>query len=101
MARPGVELIVGIIRDDRFGPLVIAGLGGVFVEVLKDTAFRLAPIDAREARAMLDELRGAAILSGSRGAQPIDFNATADLLVKVAALALGYPHIKEMDLNPV
>jgi len=62
MARPGVELILGIIRDERFGPLVIAGLGGIFVEVFADTAFRLAPIDRREARAMLDELRGGAIL---------------------------------------
>jgi acyl-CoA synthetase (NDP forming) len=101
MARPGVELIVGIIRDDRFGPLVIAGLGGILVEVFKDTAFRLAPIDRREARTMLDELRGAAILHGTRGGKPINFEAVADLLVKLSTLAVAHRNIKEMDLNPV
>ena len=101
MARPGVELIAGIIRDDRFGPLVIAGLGGIFVEVFKDTAFRLAPIDRREARTMLEELRGAAILRGARGAKPIAFDAVADLLVRLSEAAATYPQIKEMDLNPV
>jgi acyl-CoA synthetase (NDP forming) len=101
MARPGVEMIVGITRDDRFGPLVIVGLGGIFVEVLADTAFRLAPIDRREARAMLDELRGGAILRGVRGAAPIDFDAVADLLVKVSEFAATHPAINEMDLNPV
>ncbi len=101
MARPGVELILGIIRDERFGPLVIAGLGGIFVEVFADTAFRLAPIDRREARAMLDELRGGAILRGVRGARPIAFDAVADLLVKLSEFAATHPDVKEMDLNPV
>jgi len=101
MARPGVELILGIIRDDRFGPLVIAGLGGVFVEVFKDTTFRLAPIDRREARAMLEELRGAAILRGARGAKAIDFDAVADLLMKLGEFAAAHSNIKELDLNPV
>jgi acyl-CoA synthetase (NDP forming) len=101
MAAPGVELIAGITRDDRFGPLLVVGLGGIFVEVFKDTALRLAPIDRREARAMLDELRGAAILRGARGTQPIDFDAVADLLVKLSEFAARRDDIKEMDLNPV
>lgn len=101
MARPGVELIAGIIRDDRFGPMVIAGLGGVLVEVFADTAFRLAPIDRREAQAMLDELRGTAILRGVRGAKPIDFDAVAHLLAKLSEFAATHPTVKEMDLNPI
>jgi acyl-CoA synthetase (NDP forming) len=101
MAPAGVELIAGITRDDRFGPIIVAGLGGIFVEVLEDIAFRLAPISRGEARAMIDELRGAAILRGLRGAPPIDFDAMADLLAKVSELAARRPEIKEMDLNPV
>jgi acyl-CoA synthetase (NDP forming) len=101
MAPAGVELIAGISRDDRFGPIIVAGLGGIFVEVLEDIAFRLAPISRGEARAMIDELRGAAILRGLRGAPPIDFDAMADLLAKVSELAARRPEIKEMDLNPV
>ncbi len=101
MARPGVELLVGILRDARFGPMVVVGLGGVLVEVFKDSAFRLAPIDHREARKMLDELRGSAILHGARGAKPIDFDAVAQLLVKLSEFAATNPAIKEMDLNPI
>jgi acyl-CoA synthetase (NDP forming) len=101
MAAPGVELIIGVVRDARFGPLVLAGLGGVFVEVLQDTAVRLAPVDANEARAMLDQLRGRAILSGVRGAQPIDFAAVVDLIVTVSRLVTERPEINELDLNPV
>src|SRR5712691_10200514 len=101
MAAPGVELIIGVVRDQRFGPLVLAGLGGVFVEVMQDTAVRLAPVDAKEARAMLDELRGRAILFGARGAQPIDLAAVVELIVTVSQLVSRRPEIKELDLNPV
>jgi acyl-CoA synthetase (NDP forming) len=101
MAPAGVELIAGTTRDDRFGPIIVVGLGGIFVEVLEDIAFRLAPIGTQEARAMMDELRGAAILRGMRGARPIDFDAMAELLAKVSELAARRPEIKEMDLNPV
>jgi acyl-CoA synthetase (NDP forming) len=100
-ARPGVELIAGVSRDDRFGPLVIVGLGGIFVEVLHDTAMRLAPIDRREARTMLDELRGAPLLRGARGARPADLDAIADLLVRLSELAASREDFIEMDLNPI
>jgi acyl-CoA synthetase (NDP forming) len=100
-AQPGVELIAGVSRDDRFGPLMIVGLGGIFVEVLHDTAMRLAPIDRREARAMLDELRGAPLLHGARGARPADLDAIAGLLVRLSELAASRNDIVEMDLNPV
>jgi acyl-CoA synthetase (NDP forming) len=101
MAAPGVELIVGVVRDERFGPLVLVGLGGVFVEVLQDTAVRLAPVDADEARAMLDELRGRAILHGVRGGDAVDLDALAGLITKISHLVSDRPDIKEMDLNPV
>jgi acyl-CoA synthetase (NDP forming) len=100
-ARPGVELIAGISHNDRFGPLVIVGLGGIFVEVLHDTAMRLAPIDRREARAMLDELRGAPLLHGARGTRPADLDAIAGLLVRLSELAASRDDIIEMDLNPI
>lgn len=100
-AKPGVELIAGISRDDRFGPLVMVGLGGIFVEVLRDTAMRLAPVDRREARAMLDELRGAPLLHGARGTRPADMDAIADLLARLSELAANRDDIVEMDLNPV
>ncbi len=100
-ARPGIELIAGISRDERFGPLVMVGLGGIFVEVLQDTAMRLAPIDRDEARAMIDELRGAPLLRGARGAPPADIDAIADLLARLSELAASRSDIMEMDLNPV
>jgi len=98
---PGVELIAGVTRDDRFGPMIVAGLGGIFVEVLKDTAIRLAPLDRRTGRAMLEELRGAAILRGARGARPADLDAIADLLVQLGDLAMRRGEIRELDLNPI
>ncbi len=101
MAAPGLELIVGITRDERFGPLVIAGLGGIFVEVLKDTALRLAPVDADEARAMLLSLRGAVMLHGVRGESAVDIDAVADLIVTLSKFAADTPEVKEIDLNPV
>jgi acyl-CoA synthetase (NDP forming) len=101
MAPAGVELIIGVTRDDRYGPLVIAGLGGVFVEVLKDTALRLAPVSAAEARAMLDELRGAALLGGARGGAPVDLDAIAALIANIAEFAARRAEVREMDLNPV
>ncbi|MGA2410755.1 MAG: acetate--CoA ligase family protein, partial [Candidatus Binataceae bacterium] len=101
MAQPGVELIAGVIRDSRFGPMVIAGLGGIFVEVLKDTTLRLAPTDRREAEAMIAELRGGAILDGVRGNPAVDRKAFAELIVKLSELAAAHPAIAEMDLNPV
>jgi acyl-CoA synthetase (NDP forming) len=100
-ARPGAELIAGILRNDRFGPLVIVGLGGIFVEVLHDTSMRLAPIDRNEARAMLEELRGAPLLHGARGTKPTDIDAIADLLVRLSELAASRDDIMELDLNPV
>ena len=101
MAKPGLELIAGIVRDERFGPLIVVGLGGIFVELLKDTALRLAPVDVKEARTMLLSLRGAAMLHGVRGAAAVDLDAVANAIAKLSEFAAATPEIKEMDLNPI
>ncbi len=101
MARAGLELIVGTMRDARFGAMVMVGLGGVMVEVMKDTSVRLAPIGGREAAAMLSELRGAQILRGVRGQPGVDIDAIVSILETVAGFAAAHPEIAEMDLNPV
>jgi len=101
MAKPGLELIAGIVRDERFGPLIVVGLGGIFVELLKDTALRLAPVDVKEARTMLLSLRGAAMLHGVRGSAAVDLDAVANAIAKLSEFAAATPEIKEMDLNPI
>jgi acyl-CoA synthetase (NDP forming) len=101
MAESGVELIVGARRDPSFGPCVMVGLGGVLAEVLDDVAIRLAPISTAVALEMLDELRGAALLAGARGASAVDRDAIAELVVGVGAFAADRPDVLEIDLNPV
>ena len=101
MAPAGIEMIVGVARDDRFGTLVIVGVGGTLVEMLKDTAMRIAPVTEACARAMLDELRGAAILRGVRGGNPADLDALCGLIARLSAFAAEHPEVREMDLNPV
>ena len=102
MASGAVELVVGLKRDPVFGPVVMAGLGGVFVEVLRDVAFRKCPVTEAEALAMLDELEGAAMLDGVRGAAPVDRQAVAELIAATSHLgaAMG-DRLAELDLNPV
>ena len=101
MATAGVEMLAGITYDQAFGPMLVAGLGGVLVEVFKDVVMRPAPIDAKTGREMVDELKGAALLRGVRGMPPADVDAFVDLLVKLSQLAHARPEIREMDLNPV
>jgi acyl-CoA synthetase (NDP forming) len=101
MAKPGIEMLAGITHDPAFGSMLMVGLGGVMVEVLKDVVMRPAPIDAKAGREMIEELKGAAILRGIRGAPPADIDAFVDLLVRVGQLAAARPDIREMDLNPV
>ncbi len=101
MAAAGTELIVGLVRDPLFGPAVLVGFGGVFAEVLDDAAVRLAPLDRRAALAMLESLRGAALLAGSRGRPEVDRRAVADLIVDLGRLAWDRPDLVAVDLNPV
>lgn len=100
-APPGVEVIVGLTTDPQFGPVVMFGLGGVLVEVLHDVAFRVVPLTARDAREMIREVKGFALLQGYRGAPPADLAALESLLLKVSGLAQRHPEIAELDLNPV
>jgi acetyltransferase len=101
MADPGVELIVGVRRDQSFGPCVMVGLGGVFTEVLDDVAIRLAPVTRQAAQSMLDDLRGARILDGVRGGLPVDREAIVSLIVDLSRLAVERRDLLEVDLNPV
>jgi acetate---CoA ligase (ADP-forming) len=102
MAAPGVEMIVGSIRDPVFGPLVMVGAGGVMTELFKDVCYRLAPVDAGEAMAMLRGLRAAPLLDGFRGAAPLDLDALARLVAQVSAFASAYrDRVQEVELNPV
>jgi len=96
-----VELIVGVRRDPRFGPVVIAGLGGLYAEVLRDTACALGPVDRATARELLLSLRGAPLLTGFRGRRPISLDAVADLVSRLSVLAAAHPEIAEIECNPV
>jgi len=101
MAKPGFEVIIGLTTDPQLGPTLMFGLGGVAVEVLKDVAFRLAPLTTRDASAMIREIRGVALLTGYRGQPPVDLAALEKTLLQVSALAETHPEIKELDLNPI
>ena len=100
-AERGVELVLGATRDPTFGPLVLCGLGGIWMETLHDVALRLAPIDASEATAALAELRGGALLDGARGAPGVERAALAALLAKLSVAVARAPWCAELDLNPV
>jgi succinyl-CoA synthetase beta subunit len=105
MAPPGQEIVVGGLRDPDFGPLVMVGLGGIFVEVLSDVAFRICPIKRIDAEEMLDELKGAAVLNGARGREPASREAIMDVLLKMGGetglLVRHAEHISEADINPL
>lgn len=101
MAPKGREVIVGAIRDQRFGPLVMFGLGGIYAEALKDVAFRLAPLRPLSAERMLDEIRGSAILGPFRGAPAVDRVALAECLQRLSQLMVEFPVIAELDMNPI
>ena len=95
------EIIIGIMKDPHFGPVIMFGLGGIFVEVLKDISFRILPIEERDAREMIAEIKGYEILKGVRGEGPKDIKAIKNLILKISQLALENPEISEIDLNPV
>lgn len=102
MLAEGVEVIIGAHNDDTFGPVIMAGLGGIFVEVFKDIAFKVAPINRQDALNIIDELQGKAILHGARGKAPVDKEAIVDVLLKVSALITDHKdHIQELDINPL
>jgi len=100
MAKPGLEVIIGATRDATFGPVLMFGLGGVFVEALKDVSFRVIPVTERDAQEMMEEIRGYELLKGYRG-RSADVASLKDILLKVSDLVTTHPAIKEVDLNPV
>jgi len=100
MGRRGREVILGLTRDPQFGPMLMFGLGGIFVEVLKDVAFHLAPITADEAMQMLKLTRSYGLLKGARGQKPADLEAIALALQRISQLSTDYPQISELDINP-
>jgi acetate---CoA ligase (ADP-forming) len=102
MAPPGQEMILGVTRDQTFGPVLMVGLGGIHVEVLRDTAFAPVPIGREEALSLLGELKGAPLLDGVRGAPPADRAALAELIATLSRFAADHADlIEEIDLNPV
>lgn len=101
MAPQGVEVIVGAVKDEQFGPVVMFGLGGVTVELMKDTAFRLAPVDKNEAIEMMREVKGYPLLAGFRGGSAKDVEAVADVIVKLAGIISETDGIKEFEINPL
>jgi acyl-CoA synthetase (NDP forming) len=101
MAKPGTEVIVGATTDPQFGPVMMFGLGGVFVEVLKDVAFRVVPLEPRDARQMVREIRGLPVLQGVRGQPAADLEAIEGLILKVSDFVAKHPEVAELDLNPV
>ena len=100
MGTRGREVILGMTRDPQFGPMLMFGLGGIFVEVMKDVTFHLAPITADEAMQMLKGTRSYALLKGARGQAPVDLDAIAGALQRISQLATDYPEITELDINP-
>jgi len=101
MAPASTEVIVGATKDPQFGPALMFGLGGIFVEVLKDVTFRIAPITEQNAREMITEVKAYPILKGYRGQPPADIDAIVNILLNTSKLVMDHPEIKELDLNPI
>jgi acetate---CoA ligase (ADP-forming) len=101
MALPGTETILGMNRYPIFGPLLMFGLGGIYVEVFADVVFRLAPIDRNEARRMIHEIKGTKLFEGFRGRPKADLEAIEKALVRLSGMVMNHPEIREMDINPL
>jgi len=101
MAPAGTEVIIGMSKDPQFGPVMMFGLGGILVEVLKDVAFRIVPLEPKDASEMIREIKGFAVLKGVRGQPPADLAALEKLILHVSDFVEAHPEIEELDLNPV
>jgi acyl-CoA synthetase (NDP forming) len=101
MARTGTEVIMGMSKDAQFGPVLMFGLGGILVEILKDVSFRIVPLVKRDAAEMIKEIKGYPLLEGYRGQEPADISKLEEMLLKVSDFVEKTPEIKELDLNPV
>ncbi len=96
----GEEIVIGMNRDDQFGPTIMFGLGGIFVEVIRDFSLRVAPINKKEAMEMIREVKGFKLLNGARGKEKVNINSLADILIKISTLSMK-EEIKSIDFNPV
>lgn len=101
MARTGTEVIMGMSKDPQFGPVLMFGLGGILVEILKDVAFRIVPLTPRDARQMIREIKAFPVLEGYRGLEPADIPTLEGMLLKLSGFVDEHPEIKELDLNPI
>lgn len=101
MVPKGKEMIIGMSRDPQFGPMVMFGLGGIYVNFLKDVAFRLAPMNEREAQEMMEETRSYSLLKGVRGEPPSDIDAIREAILRVGHLVWDFPELKDLDINPI
>lgn len=101
MAPPGIQVIVGMNKDPQFGPVLMFGLGGILVELLKDVSFRIVPVTKRDAAEMIREIKGYPLLEGYRGQEPANIDALQDIIVMVSQFVERTPEIKELDLNPI
>jgi succinyl-CoA synthetase beta subunit len=101
MVKGDRELVIGLTRDDQFGPCVMFGLGGIFTEILEDISFRVAPLRRVDAMEMMDDIRGKKILDAVRGKAPVDREVLADILLSLGQIGLDYEKIREIDINPL
>jgi acetyltransferase len=101
MIRGGKEMILGMSCDSTFGPLLLFGLGGIYVETLKDTSFRIAPVNEEEARNMITEIRAYSILQGARGEPASDIDKTVECILRLSQFVLDKPLVTELDINPL
>jgi len=101
MVRPGTEVIVGTSKDPQFGPVIMFGLGGIFVEVLKDVSFRIIPVSQRDAQEMIQEIKGYPLLEGYRGKEPANIPVLVETILKISKFVEENPQIKELELNPI
>ncbi len=101
MISKGVEVVIGVTLDPQFGPMVMFGLGGIFVEILKDVSFRIVPLTEEDAYEMIYDIRGRSLLEGVRGAEPVKIEALAEILLKLSRFVEANQDIKELDINPL
>ncbi len=97
----GREVIVGMVRDDKFGPVITFGLGGIFVEILKDVTQGIAPLDRDEVERMVRSIKAYPTLTGARGRRPGDIPALVEVILKISQMAMDFPELEELEMNPV
>jgi acyl-CoA synthetase (NDP forming) len=101
MARHGIEVIIGMTKDPQFGPVMMFGLGGILVELLKDVSFRIVPLDRVDAKEMIEEIKGFPLLGGFRGQEEVSISTLEDIILRVSDMVDKTPEVKELDLNPI